>query len=101
MQSDFTKLCYPPYWHYDILFGLKVMTEAGFINDPRCEEALDLLESKRLPEGGWPAEKKYYRAPKNGGSGNSPVDWGGTSKRRMNAWVTADVLYVLKKAGRL
>ena len=101
IRPDFTKLCYPPYWHYDFLFGLKVMAEAAFIDDPRCEEALDLLESKRLPDGGWPAEKKYYRLPKKGRSGNSPVDWGGVSKRRMNAWVTVDALYVLKEAGRL
>ena len=34
-------------------------------------------------------------------NGRSLVDWGGTSKLRMNEWVTADVLYVLKAAGRL
>jgi len=29
------------------------------------------------------------------------VDWGGTSKKRMNEWVTVDALYVLKEFGRL
>ncbi len=48
-----------PYWHYNILFGLKVMAEAGFISDPRCKDALDLLESKRLPDGGFPAEESF------------------------------------------
>ena len=29
MDPHFLKLHYPCYWHYDILFGLKVMAEAG------------------------------------------------------------------------
>jgi hypothetical protein len=106
IDPRFCLLHYPPYWHYDILCGLKVMAEAGVIDDPRCRDALDLLESKRLDDGGFPAERKYYRATsartKSGGwvSGRSPVDWGGASVRRMNEFVTADALYVLTAAGR-
>jgi len=101
MAPDFVKLHYPCYWHYDILFGLKVMAEAGFIDDPRCQEALDLLAAKRLPDGGFPAEGKYYQVTDRRISNSSPVGWGGVSKRRMNEFVTADALYVLRKAGRL
>ena len=101
IHSEFKKFHYPPYWHYDVLFGLKVLAEVGFIGDPRCQEALDLLESKQLPDGGWPAEKKYYRVTDKKGLGRSLVNWGGTSKLRMNEWVTADGLFVLKAAGRL
>jgi hypothetical protein len=101
IQADFVRLHYPCYWHYDILFGLKVMAEAGLIGDLRCQEALALLESKRLPDGGFPAEKKYYRVTDRRTSGRSLVDWGGTGQRRMNEWVTADALSVLKAAGRL
>jgi len=101
MNDDFVTLHYPCYWHYDILFGLKVMAEAGFIGDERCHDALDLLESRRLPDGGFPAEKKYYQVTEKKKTGRSLVDWGGTSKRRMNEFVTADALYVLKESGRL
>jgi len=101
IKDDFVLLHYPCYWHYDILFGLKVMSEAGFIGDGRCNDALDLLESKRLPDGGFPAEKKYYRVANKKTSGRSLVDWGGTSKKRMNEFVTTDALYALKKSGRL
>ena len=101
IKEDFTKLHYPCYWHYDILFALKVMAEAGFVGDERCREALDLLEAKRLPDGGFPAEKAYYRVSEKPVSGRSLVSWGGTSKRHMNEFVTADALYVLKAAGRL
>lgn len=101
MHPDFLRLHYPCYWHYDVLMGLKVMAEAGLVGDARCVEALDWLESRRLPAGGWPADKKYYRVGERRGSGRSPVSWGVTSAKRMNEWVTADALTVLKTAGRL
>jgi hypothetical protein len=99
IHREFIALHYPLYWHYDVLHGLKVMTEAGFIRDARCAPALDLLMSKRLPDGGWPAERKYYRASDEVRLGNDYVDWGGTSAKRSNPWVTADALHVLKSAG--
>jgi len=106
MRSDFVILHYPCYWHYDILFGLKVMAEAGFIGDERCRDALELLESKRLPDGGFPAEGRYYKVierTKSGKrkSGSSLVDWGSVSNKHANEFVTADALYVLKESGRL
>lgn len=100
MNRQFVRLHYPCYWHYDVLFGLKVMAEAGFIRDPRCNEALDLLESKELPEDGWPAEERFYNSDPSK-SNAERVSWGGVNKKRMNEWVTADALYVLQAAGRL
>jgi hypothetical protein len=101
IKEEFTRLHYPLYWHYDILFGLKVLAEMGQIGDERCSDALALLESKRLPDGGFPAEHRYYRASKNVALGNDWVDWGGTSKTRSNPWVTVDALAVLRRAGRV
>jgi len=101
IKPDFVRLHYPCYWHYDILYALKVLTEAGHINDVRCSDALDLLESKRLPDGGFPAEYKYYRKNDSVKTGNSPVDWGGSGKKNMNEFVTVDALYVLKASGRM
>ena len=106
MDPHFLLLHYPAYWHYDILMGLKVMAEAGYLGDARCQEALELLKSKRLPDGGWPAEAKYYRPNCNPvetgkpASGCSPVNWGGVSKIRSNPFVTVDALYVLKSVAR-
>ena len=107
IRDDFATLHYPCYWHYDVLFGLKVMAEAGLIKDERCLDALDLLESKKLRDGGFPTEKKYYTKIKSPAgeakrkSGSSLVDWGPTGKSCMNEFVTADALCVLKKSGRL
>ena len=102
IHPDFVALHYPLFWHYDLLGGLKAMARLGKIRDARCEEALDLLEAKRLPEGGWPAERRYYKVRPTAFEANSDyVDWGGTSSRRMNEWVTVDALAVLTAAGRL
>ncbi|MGH2797539.1 MAG: hypothetical protein ACRDM0_07665 [Thermoleophilaceae bacterium] len=102
MQSDFVALHHPHYWHYDFLAGLTAMAEIGKIRDPRCADALDLLEAKRLPGGGWPAEKRYYKVSRRPMASNADyVDWGGTSRSRMNEWVTVDALAALQAAGRL
>ena len=101
IRTEFTKLHYPLYWHYDILGGLKGLAELQRLDDARCVEALDLLESKRLADGGWPAEARYYRQSSKIALGNDDVDWGGTSIRRMNPWVTVDALSVLVVGGRI
>ena len=43
---------------------------------PRCADALDLLESKRLPDGGWPAEvaQDAFTAPFSAPSAG-PAPW--------------------------
>lgn len=94
IRGEFAKLHFPLYWHYDILGGLKAMAELGLVADPRCADALDLLESARLPDG-WPAQARFYSAT------NENADWGGTSTRRANPWVTVNALTVLNAAGRL
>jgi hypothetical protein len=106
IDPRFLTLHYPYYWRYNFLHALVGMAEQGLASDPRCSDALDLLESKRLPDGGFPAEKRYYRVVRRAdanGTGLSPVDWGpaGPSGRRgMNQLLTADALMVLKHAGR-
>jgi hypothetical protein len=100
IHPEFTLLHYPLYWHYDVLGGLVGMVAAGTIADPRCADALDLLAAARLPDGGWPAHRRYYRVSETEGSGAEYVDWGGASSRRANPWVTVDALAVLRAAGR-
>jgi len=101
IKPDFTKLAYPGYWHYDFLYGLRAMEECGLLQDPRCQVALDLLESRRLPDGGFRAEAKYYQYSQSIQTGRSLVDWGGTSSQKLNPFVSAEALSVLKAAGRL
>lgn len=102
IDPDFVRLHYPCYWHYDILFGLTVLSDAGMIDDERCRAALVLLESMRLPRGGWAAEGRYWRplpphsADRKRPSGVSLVEWGPTGRTLPNDWVTVGCLAVLR-----
>ncbi len=100
IDPRFLLFSFPHFWPYDVLFGLLVMAEAGFIGDPRCAEALDLLEAKRLPDGGWPLEQKVWKAADGFTSRGTFFDWGPSGTRRSNPWVTAQARFVLEAAGR-
>lgn len=65
--------------------------------DPK---ALDLLEQKELPTGGWSADDRYFKVASKPVLGGDYVNWG-SSKTTMNEWITADALTVLHAAGRL
>lgn len=107
IEPDFTRLHYPLYWHYDILHALTIIAGAGFLSDPRCQDALTLLKSKQLPDGSFPAEAKFYKPtgqtiipiPERI-SGYSLVNWGPVGKK-MNEFVTVEALAVLKQSGML
>ncbi|MHB8134644.1 MAG: hypothetical protein ACYDH1_10520 [Anaerolineaceae bacterium] len=59
INPHFIELTFPHYHIYDILIALMVMDEAGKIDDLRCQEALNLLEQKYIPEQGWSIENTY------------------------------------------
>ena len=99
LSADSASLHYPCYEHCDFLFALKVMVEAGHLADARCREALDLLKSKQLADGAFPAERKHYRVGRVGKGDDSLVDWGRPNRSRPNLHVTCDALGVLHAAG--
>lgn len=99
ISSDMMQLRYPRYWRYDLLGALKTMTELGRIQDARCQDALDYLQSRQLPNGGFAAEHRVYSVTNRDVSGRSAVSWGSVGKT-MNPWVTVEALAVLKAAGR-
>jgi hypothetical protein len=101
IRAEWAKLHYPVYWHYDVLAGLKGLRETGHLDDPRCADALELLERKRLPGGGWAAESTFCHGVDPRRQHYDLVDWEGSDPDRMNEWVTADALAVLAAAGRL
>ncbi|TCN42723.1 hypothetical protein EV644_102642 [Kribbella orskensis] len=87
---------YPPYWHYDILQALLVLSRLGLAKDPRAMDALDLLEQQRLPDGRWKVRLQWWK-PAGGTSAQEVVDWGRSGPNEM---VTLNALRVLKAAGR-
>ncbi|HZM72774.1 MAG TPA: hypothetical protein VFC71_05305 [Candidatus Polarisedimenticolia bacterium] len=92
------KLHWPPYWHYDLLAGLRALAEAGYAGDRRAADALDLLESKRRADGTWATEAAHFGKPGAKGSNVEVVDWGRVGQPSEPATLTA--LLILRAAGR-
>ena len=98
INPEWIQLHYPVYWHYDILQALKVLALLERLDDPRVQEALDIIEGKRLPDGRWKSDGLYWRPPGRRVSGVEVVDWGRSGPNEM---ITLNALRVLKLAGRL
>jgi len=58
VNPKFTQLSYPPRWHYDILRGLDYIRATSAAQDPRLEDALQLLQS-RENNGIWPSQNPH------------------------------------------
>jgi len=72
IDKRWTLLSYPPRWHYDMLRALDYFARAGAKRDPRLQESIDLLISRRRPDGRWPVQQKhpalvYFNMEKTGG----------------------------------
>jgi hypothetical protein len=50
---------FPVRWRYDVLRALEYFRSAGNAPDPRMAEAIDLVRSRRQPDGTWPLENTH------------------------------------------
>jgi hypothetical protein len=57
-QQRFTHLTYPSHWHYTVLRGLDYMRSTPQFADPRLDDPLALLSSRRKDNGRWITEKR-------------------------------------------
>ncbi len=89
-----------PIRFYDVLSVLLVMAEMGLVRDRRCQEALDLLETKRLADGTFPVEWTNVKRAERIETRGTYADWGKRGRKKGNPFVTVDGLYVLQEAGR-
>jgi len=99
----FTKLHFPMYYFYDILHALRVLTKLGYGDDERTRSAVQLLLSKRRPDGAWNLEGDWYREGDffypSGKGRKAPVaveEIGKPSK-----WITLNAYRVLTQTGDL
>ena len=81
---------YPTRWYYDVLRGLEYFRAAGDRPDPRMIEAIELLQSKRQPDGTWLLENTHP------GAIHFPFDDG---DGRSSRWNTLRALRVLRWCG--
>lgn len=59
IKPVFTRLSFPPRWHYDILRALDYFQAVGAPRDQRLADAIEILRSKRRPDGRWPLQNRY------------------------------------------
>lgn len=57
VDEGYLDFAFPYYWHYDVLRALDYFRSAGAERDPRMTEAVELVRSKRLPDGRWPLDR--------------------------------------------
>jgi hypothetical protein len=53
------RFSFPTRWHYDVMRALDYFRSAGDRPDPRMAEAMELLQSKRQPDGTWLLENTH------------------------------------------
>ena len=53
VDPAYLDFAFPYYWHYDVLRALDYFRGAGADRDPRMAEAVDVVRSKRQPDGRW------------------------------------------------
>jgi hypothetical protein len=90
IHSSWTVLHYPPYWHYDVLVGLRLLAAVGRLGDPRGTDALDLLEHARGGDGRFTGRSWSSRRQP------AAVDWG---RGRDNLLLNEQAAAVLQAAG--
>jgi hypothetical protein len=105
IDPEWLRLHYPPYWHYDVLQALLILSRADKLSDPRAADALDVIESKRDEQGRWRTDGFYWgtrSALEPSSLDDAPnvevVDWGRDGPNEM---ITLNALRVLRAAGRL
>jgi len=105
ISREWLSLHYPPYWHYDILQGLLIVTRIGFGSDPRLHEAVEVVEDLQSADGTWSPGGSWWKPPgagRDGGRGLKAwnaevVDWGLSGPSEM---ITLNALRVLKGVAR-
>jgi hypothetical protein len=98
IHRSFVALHYPPFWHYDILQALLVLSRIGMAGDERAGDALDVVEHRRLADGRWRSGGGWWTPPGAGKPNAEVVDWG---RGGPNEMITLNALRVLVAAGRI
>jgi hypothetical protein len=53
VRPAYLEFAFPYYWHYDVLRALDYFRKSGANPDPRMAEAVEVVQSKRQPDGRW------------------------------------------------
>ncbi|HXW66542.1 MAG TPA: prenyltransferase/squalene oxidase repeat-containing protein [Thermoplasmata archaeon] len=96
---------YPVHYYYDFLVGLELLSRLGYGRDPRLGPALDLLESKRNPDGTWNLDALHpdfgTEEESQYGIGTPFYPFALERPGGPSRWITLTALAVLRRAGRV
>jgi hypothetical protein len=53
VKPEYLDFAFPYYWHYDVLRALDYFRRAGAAPEPRMAAAVEIVRSKRQPDGRW------------------------------------------------
>jgi len=59
VDPAYLDFAFPYYWHYDVLRALDYFRRSGAERDPRLAEAVELVGSKRQPDGRWLLDRAH------------------------------------------
>jgi len=59
VKPAYLEFAFPYYWHYDVLRALDYFRGSGAEPDPRMAEAVEIVRSKRRPDGRWLLDAVY------------------------------------------
>jgi hypothetical protein len=57
VDQAYLEFAFPYYWHYDVLRALDYFRRSGADPDHRMAEAVEVMRSKRQPDGRWPLDR--------------------------------------------
>ena len=87
IKGHWTRFGFPWFYGYDVLRGLSVLTNLGYVDDDRLADAARLMVQKRQPDGKWLLET----AP----TGRMQTNIEAVGKP--SKWITLNALKVLKR----
>ena len=59
VNPAYLEFAFPYYWHYDVLRALDYFRRSGAEPDPRLAEAIEVVRSKRQPDGRWSLDRVH------------------------------------------
>ena len=59
VNPEYLEFAFPNYWHYDVLRALDYFRKAGGAKDRRMSAAVNIVRSKRQPDGGWLLDRTH------------------------------------------
>jgi hypothetical protein len=91
INAKWLMMSFPPRWFYDVLRALDYMADAGLDPDPRLQEPIEVIMSKRFDDGTWPVQnwhsgKEHFRMEPIG----KPSRWNTLRVLRVLRWYQRD-----------